>query len=181
MTRQHVLLVAEAVTCASCTSARLPKRQPRDGQSRRLRPAIQPLCQSFKGTEPIASIEPRQFLASLRRGSRLYSAATLEGYVREELDLLERVDPDLIVGDFRLSLSVSARLARVPYATITNAYWSPGYDPPQWPVPQLALTRLLPIPIAGALFQVARPFACRHHAQPHEVRRRFGLPSLGST
>ena len=39
--------------------------------------------------------------------------------------LIEAVQPDVIIGDFRLSLAASARRAGVPYAALTNAYWSP--------------------------------------------------------
>jgi UDP:flavonoid glycosyltransferase YjiC (YdhE family) len=185
MTGKRLLLVAEAVTLAHLARPlAFAKAAAARGWSVTL--ACNPRYNRFLGSvegkvEPIASIEPRQFLESLRRGSRLYSSATLEAYVREELELFERDRPNLVVGDFRLSLSVSARLARIPYATITNAFWSPDYDPPSWPIPQLALTRFLPIPLAEAIFRLARPFAFAYHAKAlNEVRRSFGLPSLGS-
>jgi UDP:flavonoid glycosyltransferase YjiC (YdhE family) len=137
---------------------------------------------AFQGAaRPIASIQPSQFRKALRRGSPLYSAATLETYVQDDLALIERESPDLIVGDFRLSLSVSARVAQIPYATIANAYWSPDYQPPSWPVPQLSFTKLLPISLAQAVFGMARPLAFRQHTRPlNTVRRRFGLESLGT-
>ncbi|MBL8449893.1 MAG: glycosyltransferase [Dechloromonas sp.] len=128
---------------------------------------------------PLDSIAPRQFAAALASGSPLYDAATLERYVADDLRLIERIRPDVVVGDFRLSLSVSARLAGVPYTTLTNAYWSP-YGTQRYTVPTLPLTRFLPIGMADALFNLARPFAFRYHALAlNRVRRRHGLPSLG--
>ena len=62
---------------------------------------------------PLHSIGSERFLRSLAMGSTLYDLATLRSYLAEDLKLIERVKPDLIVGDFRLSLSVSARLAGV--------------------------------------------------------------------
>ena len=69
----------------------------------------------------IWSISSTEFLNALAKGSPLYSKHTLERYVEDDLKLIDQIKPDLIVGDFRLSLSVSARLRQIPYATISNA------------------------------------------------------------
>ena len=82
----------------------------------------------------IKSISSEQFKQALAKGSPLYDYATLKSYTEEDLALIDTVKPDLIVGDFRISLAVSARLAKIPYATISNAYWSP-YAPKQYPAP----------------------------------------------
>src|SRR5436190_7598498 len=108
---------------------------------------------------PLASIRPEQFLQALRRGTPLYDVPTLVRYVEADLALISTVKPDLVIGDFRLSLSVSARLARIPYATIASACWSPYYQADHWPTPQLPITRFLPLSLAQALFRVARPAA----------------------
>ena len=132
-------------------------------------------------TLPLDSISSQQFLRALASGSPVYDAATLRRYVTEDLALIERVQPDLIVGDFRLSLSVSARLAGIPYATVTNAYWSPHYQMRRFPLPVLPLTRFLPLPVASQVFSLAQPFTFRLHCQPLNcVRKENGLPGLGS-
>jgi UDP:flavonoid glycosyltransferase YjiC (YdhE family) len=126
----------------------------------------------------IRSVPSRQFLEALADGRPLYDESTLERYVAEDLELIDRVRPELIVGDFRLSLSVSARLAAVPYLTITNAYWSPHCREP-YPLPELPMTRRLGRRLAGLLFRIAMPFASAHHAGPlNRVRQRHGLPAL---
>ena len=55
--------------------------------------------------------------------------------------MIREVEPDVVVGDFRLSLSVSARVAGVPYLAITNAYWSP-YARQRFPLPELPVVRM---------------------------------------
>lgn len=127
----------------------------------------------------LESIPAESFLDALRRGAPLYDAAILRRYVEADLDVIHRVRPDLVIGDFRLSLSVSARLAKVPYAAFSNAYWSPYYRPARWPVPDIPLTRRMPLALAQLLFSYARPVAFALHARPlNRVREDFGLPRL---
>ncbi len=128
---------------------------------------------------PLDSISSDSFLAALAKGSPLYNEQRLTAYVEEDLAIIDQVKPNLIVGDFRLSLSVSARLAGIPYMTITNAYWSP-YSRPRYQIPELPLTRLLGATLANPLFRLIRPLAFALHTQPlNRVRKRYGLPSLG--
>ena len=129
----------------------------------------------------LTSIDSAQFLASLAAGRPVYDTATLRAYVRDDLALIDEIEPDLIVGDFRLSLSVSARVSGVPYAAITNAYWSPYTARKAYPLPVLPITRHLPLAVAGALFRLARPIAFKSHCAPlNTVRAEHGLPDLGS-
>lgn len=180
---KRILLFAEAVTLAHvarpiCFAAGLDRKRYRVAiaAASRAAPHI-----SAAGLEHLRldSIEPRRFLAALAHGRALYDADTLQRYVQADLALIERFAPDLVVGDFRLSLSVSARLARVPYVTISSAYWSPHYTPPRWPVPSLPITRWLPLGLAQAIFAAARPLAFALHCGPlNQLRTRNGMSPL---
>lgn len=129
---------------------------------------------------PIHSISTAEFTHALACGKPLYTSKMLVSYVEEELALFEDTKPDLVIGDFRLSLAVSAPLCQVPYAAVTNAYWSP-YAEIAYPVPDLPMTRILGIPLAQKLFDMVRPLAFALHARPlNQARCFFGLPSLGS-
>lgn len=128
---------------------------------------------------PLFSISSEQFLKSLASGRRLYSKATLDAYVRADLELIEACRPDVIVGDFRLSLSVSARLAGKPYITISNAYWSP-YAKPHFTVPELPMLKFTGVRLGQGLFDLVRPFAFRYHSLPlDQLRKQHGLRPLG--
>jgi UDP:flavonoid glycosyltransferase YjiC (YdhE family) len=130
-------------------------------------------------TCPLASIPSSVFADALARGRRVYDYDTLTRYAEEDLRVIREVRPDLIVGDFRLSLAASAPASKVPYASIVNAYWSPHADV-NFPVPDLPLTRLLGVRIAQKVFDVARASAFASHARPLErLRRRYNLPALG--
>lgn len=181
---KRVLFLAEAATLAHVARP-LALSAALDPQQYELTFACDPsahwLLQSFSGARAtVQSMPSSAFLERLSRGQPLYDQNTLEAYVREDLELLERVKPHVVVGDFRLSLSVSARLAAVPYVAICNAYWSPYYTGADYSIPALPLTRFLPLSLADTLFGLARPLAFALHARPlNRVRRKFGLPSLG--
>jgi UDP:flavonoid glycosyltransferase YjiC (YdhE family) len=127
---------------------------------------------------PLASVAPEAFAAALRHGRPVYSSDTLARYAADDLALLSELRPDVVIGDFRLSLSVSARVARVPYVNVTNAYWSP-YARPRFRMPDLAFARGMPQRLADPLFRAVRPIAFALHARPlNRVRRRHGLAPL---
>src|SRR4051812_9513017 len=68
----------------------------------------------FEGTSfrrwPLLTIDGPRALAALAKGDRIYDSATLASYVADELRLFEQVEPDLVIGDFRLSLAISTKL-----------------------------------------------------------------------
>ncbi|KIN89260.1 nucleotide disphospho-sugar-binding domain-containing protein [Thauera sp. SWB20] len=130
-------------------------------------------------TRTLACQDSAVFAQRLARGLPLYDTATLERYVVDDLALIDAIEPDVVVGDFRLSLSVSARLRDVPYVTICDAYWSPE-RPLRAVLPVLPFTRFTPIPLARLLFDALSPLAMRLHTVPLErLRARHGLPTLG--
>jgi UDP:flavonoid glycosyltransferase YjiC (YdhE family) len=136
-------------------------------------------CEPWQ-TLPLHSIPSQQFLKALAEGKPVYDLQTLRDYVRDDLNLIEKVKPDLIVGDFRLSLSVSARLVGIPYISITSAYWSPYYAGNKYPLPVLPLTRIMPIPVAKMLFRLVTPLVLSGHCEPlNRIRQENGLNSLG--
>jgi len=119
------------------------------------------------------------FAQRLERGLPLYDFKTLLRYVEDDLALIDSEKPDIIVGDFRLSLSVSARLRSIPYITICDAYWSSTrrLDPP---LPVLGLTQHVPLSLMEPLFRIASPIAFKFHAIAMErLRAEYRLPSFG--
>src|SRR5204863_9806318 len=105
----------------------------------------------------IDSIPTDRFLTALSAGTRLYSSRTLEKYVHDDLKLIQAIRPDIIIGDFRLSLAVSAKLAGVPHLALANAYWSPYTIRRQFPLPDVSFARALGVRAAGGLFGLAQP------------------------
>ncbi|MFZ2974450.1 MAG: nucleotide disphospho-sugar-binding domain-containing protein [Ferribacterium limneticum] len=131
---------------------------------------------------PVLNLECQDaptFARKLEHGAPLYDFPTLCRYVDADLALFDQEKPDVVVGDFRLSLSVSARLRSIPYIAICDAYWSPE-RPLSTPLPVFRFTRYAPIPLTEFLFRRIAPLAFRLHALPLErLRSKFNLPSLG--
>jgi UDP:flavonoid glycosyltransferase YjiC (YdhE family) len=130
---------------------------------------------------PLESVTPAQFRSAVDRGTRFYSAPTLRRYVANDLALIKTYQPDLIVGDFRLSLSISARIAGIPYAAISSAHWSPYYRRAAYPMPVLPLTRMLGAGVGRFFYRYVSPLAMAYFCRPfNQVRREYGLPELGN-
>lgn len=179
----RIALFAEAVTLAHVARpVALARALGPEGHEMML--ACDPRYSQILGSGPwstrdLHSISGSQFNLALARGAPVYDLKTLQSYVREDLAILEAYKPDVVVGDFRLSLSVSARLARIPYLAIANAYWSPHYRG-GFELPVLPMTKVLPIPAAKALFHLFRPMAFAMHCRPmNRLRTEHGLPPLG--
>ncbi len=183
MSARRILFFAETVTLAHLAR---PVALARQLDPRRFEPVIAagPRYRELVAGEAVifrdlATITGERFLDALAKGRPVYSFSVLRSYVEEDLRHIEAVKPAVVVGDFRLSLSVSARLARVPYVAISNAYWSP-YADPQWEIPSHPAVGFVGPRIAGAGFRLVRPLAFAVHSMPmHRLRRSFGLPSLG--
>jgi len=128
---------------------------------------------------PISSIPTAQFTKALARGTPIYSTAELRRYVEEDRRVIQQVKPDLIVGDFRLSLAISAAVEKIPYAALANSYWSP-HAPAVYPMPDHPVNRVLGRRIGGWFFNLLRPMAFARYAAPiNKLRADHGLPSLG--
>ena len=182
-TRPTILFCAEAVTLAHVArplalgagldATRFDRVFACDERFRRFFPTGDWRCRT------ICSISSAQFLHALARGRPVYSLQDLRGYVDADVALLKDLQPALVVGDFRLSLSVSARLCGVPYVAISNAYWSP-YATPRYTIPSHPLIGAVGLRLANALFRAFRPAAFALHSLPlNRLRKEFGLPTLG--
>jgi UDP:flavonoid glycosyltransferase YjiC (YdhE family) len=182
-TKKTLLFMAEAVTLAHFGRIMTLARE-LDPEIYEIVIASDPryldLEQSFPFTfEAIWSIPSSQFGNALKRGKPLYSTTELERYVQDDIALLHKVKPDAVIGDFRISLAVSARVAGVPYINIVNAYWSP-YAQMQFPVPDLPFTKVIGLRLGQKLFNWVRPLAFAAHARPlKKIKRRYGLATKG--
>lgn len=125
---------------------------------------------------PITCVDQGAFQARLESGARVLHLPELMAAVREDLKLIDAVRPDIVVGDFRLSLFASARLSRVPYLNVSNAYWHPAVMRPV-PLPEIPLRKFAGRGLGSILLRGVWPVASRIHAAPLiQLARHFGIP-----
>lgn len=133
--------------------------------------------------QPATYLNPDEFRQRMEKGRPLIDAPLLRRQVEEDLQILRKTGADLVVGDFRPSLSVSARLSGVPYLNVFNAHWSPwaqetikiSSPPDHWFLNLLG--RRLGLKLTNTLFPIIKAA----HSRPfNRVRKEYGLPSLGN-
>jgi UDP:flavonoid glycosyltransferase YjiC (YdhE family) len=183
--RKKILFVSECVTLAQVVRLVVLAQalDPTEYEVHFASAEFDPLV--FSGTHfvqhHLETIDKHRLMAAMDAGKRLYEKSTLKRYVAAELDLFEKVEPALVIGDFRLSLSVSAPLAKVPYASLINAYWSPYAEREGFPVPDHPIVRLLGEEMTERYFPMALPHVFDHFAAPvNALRKKYGLSPLGS-
>lgn len=176
----HILLVAEAVTLAHIARP-LALARVFEKLGHEVTMACSPSARRWLDGEgrpfiAIESISQRQFLNALHLGKPVFDAATLKRHVQADLALIAEVRPDVVVGDFRLSLYTSCKVAKLAYGNVTNAYWSPRFFR-YAQVPDIPLTRAVGVTLADMIFRAAyRPaFAWHAHAYA-QTARFFGVP-----
>jgi UDP:flavonoid glycosyltransferase YjiC (YdhE family) len=128
----------------------------------------------------LESLSPEAAARALESGQRLYEKKTLLRYIEADKRLIARVEPALVVGDFRLSISTSAELMRVPSAVLINAYWSPFARRQDFPVPDHPIINWLGEELTEKYFPRAIPHVFRHFASPvNAARAQHGLGPIG--
>lgn len=126
---------------------------------------------------PLKTMDPKRFLENLVRGRKLYPKEIIEQYIADDRELLKSIRPDLVIGDMRLSLGISARLSSVPYATISNAYWSP-FALVKTCIPELPLTHYISPRILNPLFRIVFPWLESRAKAINALRTQYDLPPL---
>jgi UDP:flavonoid glycosyltransferase YjiC (YdhE family) len=137
------------------------------------------LAKTGKQVFPVLTRPREDLLRRLKRGGSAFDEVGLRGYVRDEVRILKEVQPDVVVGDFRPSLAISAAHVGVPHVCVTNAVWTRfcafRLDPPRSWLPTKVLGKSLLRWLAPCL----EPRVFRFYARSfNRVRREYGLPPL---
>lgn len=122
--------------------------------------AFKKLCPAGVTFLKATCIDSFAFAKSVNKGGLIYDKKTFESHVSEDLRILDQIGPDLVIGDFRHSLSVSCRLKKIKYINLTNAYWEPDTRMP-YPMPEIPIVRLLGERLANLLVKPFLPLALK--------------------
>nr|WP_319393001.1 glycosyltransferase [uncultured Desulfobacter sp.] len=124
----------------------------------------------------IPTLPSNVFLERLSKGKPVYREDEIRTSVVTDCKLLKQLKPDLVVGDFRLSLGISAEVCSIPYIALSNAFWSRS-SIISFPVPELPIVDLLGPNTVKLMAKPILPLILKYHARPfNRVRREYGLP-----
>jgi UDP:flavonoid glycosyltransferase YjiC (YdhE family) len=130
-------------------------------------------------TYDIDALPTATFNEALRRGTPFFKEADIRRSFHQDRALIEAFRPDLIVGDFRLSLTLSGPASGVPVHSIASPYWSPQSTLRPL-APDNPLSRFLPGALVDRVaFPLVFPWAERAILAPFQkLRRELGLPPM---
>jgi UDP:flavonoid glycosyltransferase YjiC (YdhE family) len=129
----------------------------------------------------IYSISSKEFMEALAKGRVTHSYDTLKRYVQDDLHLIDIVKPDVIIGDFRLSLAVSARISEITYINITNAYWSPYHTLKKLPTIDHPLFNSMGELVGSVVFNNTMNLISKMLIQPYnQLHRYYGFKTYSS-
>lgn len=126
-------------------------------------------------THAITTINENTFYDRVNHCKFFYKVKELKQYVKEEINLIKKINPDLIVSDFRLTAAISAELTGKQLLNLSNAYWCPNYSC-KFPPPETGIFNLLPSQTNQFLFNFIRPYFFKFFGKElNQTRSFYGL------
>jgi UDP:flavonoid glycosyltransferase YjiC (YdhE family) len=128
--------------------------------------------------EPLLTLDPLRALDCSRRGrANWFLYEFIKSCVEADTVLFRRLQPDLVLTDFRLPTGISCRVAGIPQAVVLNASWTNFYAVQLKAPEHLAFTRIVGRGVATALMPLLKEFILALDARPfNRYRRELGLP-----
>jgi UDP:flavonoid glycosyltransferase YjiC (YdhE family) len=77
----------------------------------------------------ITSVSTKDFTKRLYQTKFPWTNEDLDRQLAEDLELIKKIKPDVIIGDSRLSLIGACRMEKIPYYNLVNFHWNPTFDP----------------------------------------------------
>lgn len=121
------------------------------------------------------SIDSNLFTSCLEKATLPFTEETIYQQVQEDLLIIKNIQPDVIVGDFRLSLSISTEIAKIPYVNINNICWSP-HAKQKSIVPDVELRHKWGLQLSHLFFKFGKTNIFKKLAKPfNTVVKKFGI------
>lgn len=131
--------------------------------------------------EPHLTLDPKSVLNICREGrTNYYTEEFLHRCVEADCALFDRVKPDLVLSDFRFSVSTSAEVAKVPHAVILNSLWTNYFSgrltAPENTVFSRIFGKTLVSLLSPYLTKLVKSWVLKFDNRAHNrVRRAYGL------
>lgn len=134
----------------------------------------------FKTYQIQGGVAEKTFLSAIAQGKHPYTESILKMYVEEDLKLLKAIKPDLVIGDMRLSLKISAKLADIPYLNISNSTWDSSAILPLL-VPELPVVKVFGVKLSQFVYSMIKEDILSKLAKPfNQIAQNYGMSEYGS-
>lgn len=126
-------------------------------------------------THDLYTIKEDLFYERVNQCKFFYQTNELKKYVEEELSLISKIKPDLIVSDFRLTAAISSHLMGKPLLNLSNSYWCPNFQC-NFPPPEYGIFNIFSSNTTQFLFNFIRPYFFKSFGKElNQTREHFGL------
>ena len=121
-------------------------------------------------------ITSESFLKQIRKGQVPFDNDRVNFNLKQDFEILKNVEPDFVIDDFRITLSMATEKLNVPHITLNNISWSPYYKEKNPCVPDIELIQKLGVGIGGFLFNTFKGVFERNVLKPfNRQRKQMGL------
>ncbi len=179
LSKKRILMDSSAIGLSHLTRLLLIAREFRDRDAQ--------VAFAFKKKDKLLEQEGYEFfpisdVAITDFSSNIFAAYTpsfVEQCVEEELKVIKAFQPDVIVGDLRMTAAISSRIAKVPYISVVSSYMTDYFNPVDVMIPKekSALKHAI-ASITGRGIQAVQKRAL---ATPFRtVARKYGIKNLVS-
>ncbi|MCB0419408.1 MAG: hypothetical protein KDD61_00315 [Bdellovibrionales bacterium] len=124
-------------------------------------------------------VSSQLFLDSIRKGEIPFTEKVVKHNLKQDIDVIKKVQPDFIIDDFRLSSSMASESMEIPHITINNITWSPYWKPPYEVTPDIEIVYKFGEKIGGFLFKNLKGYFEKNILRPfNKVRNEMGLKQI---
>lgn len=113
--------------------------------------------------------------AALERGNATPQMRAIQRALDQDIALLRRLQPRVLVLDWRPPMRLAAAICGVPTVAVTNAYFSPAYRGPRAAPTEHPFVQLVGQRVGDMLMPVLEPLYQRTWSRPYrQLARRYG-------
>ena len=125
------------------------------------------------------TIDSGYFIDEVSQGRFPFTIDVLRANIIEDERIIAEISPDLIISDFRLSLSISNRTLDIKQITLTNLYWS-KYANITRPLPRGHIAaKICGGKLGDILFKIFQPMVFKQLAGPfNKILEERNLPKF---
>lgn len=121
---------------------------------------------------------PDTFIEWNLKSQPIWPAIRIREYLKRDELILTEENPDLVIGDMRHTLQISARKQNIPYLNVINGYWCSSRDF-ALPIPDVPVRRALGTYFSQLLFDLLKPILMLPHTLPfNRYRQQYSLPAI---